>query len=109
MKTSIISIDKNGKRTTLCTFSTKKEALLALNKINDLEKSKKECAEELQKRDIKLEEYTYELEKAKYEDLTWHERLITHDTNVTNPIWALIFLLGLGGIGLENLGNNSKK
>ena len=91
MKTSIISIDKNGKRTTLCTFSTKKEALLALNKINDLEKSKKECAEELQKRDIKLEEYTYELEKAKYEDLTWHERLITHDIGVnayaSNPAW----------------------
>lgn len=107
MKTSIISIDKDGKRTTLCTFGTKKEAVLALNKINDLEKAKKECEEELQKRDIKLEEYTYELEKAKNEDLTWHERLITHDTNGTNPIWALIFLLGLGGIGLGNLGNNS--
>lgn len=107
MKTSIISIDKDGKRTTLCTFSTKKEAALALNKINDLQKAKKECAEELQKRDIKLEEYTYELEKAKDEDLTWNERLITHDTSGNNPIWALIFLLGLSGIGLENLGNNS--
>ena len=41
MKTSIISIDKDGKRTTLCTFSSKKEAVLALNKINDLEKAKK--------------------------------------------------------------------
>ena len=107
MKISIICIDKDGKRTTLCTFSSKKEAVLALNKINDLEKAKKECAEELQKRDIKLEEYTYELEKAKDEDLTWHELLITPDTSGTNPIWALIFLLGLGGIGLENLGNNS--
>lgn len=44
MKTSIISIDKDGKRTTLCTFGTKKEAVLALNKINDLEKAKKECS-----------------------------------------------------------------
>lgn len=61
----------------------------------------------MQKRDIKLEEYTYELEKAKDEDLTWHERLITHDTSGNNPMWALIFLLGLGVIGLENLGNNS--
>lgn len=105
MKTSIISIDKDGKRTTLCTFSTKKEAVLALNKINDLEKAKKECSEELQKRDIKLEEYTYELEKAKDEDLTWHERLITHDTNGCHPIWGLILLL-IGTTGFDNLGNN---
>lgn len=105
MKTSIISIDKDGKRTTLCTFSTKKEAAIALNKINDLEKAKKECSEELQKRDVKLEEYTYELEKAKDEDLTWHERLITHDTSGCHPIWGLILLL-IGKTGFDNLGNN---
>lgn len=107
MKTSIISIDKDGKRTTLCTFGTKKEAALALNKINDLEKAKKECAEELQKRDIKLEEYTYELEKAKDEDVPWQERLLTNNTNGNSPIWALVFLLALGNInGIGNQTNN---
>ena len=35
------------------------------------------------------------------------ERLITHDTNGCHPIWALIFLLGLGGIGLGNNMNNN--
>lgn len=105
MKTSIISIDKDGKRTILCTFGTKKEAVLALNKINDLEKAKKECSEELQKLDIKLEEYTYELEKANDEDLTWHERLIAHDTSGYHPIWGLILLL-IGTTGFGNLGNN---
>ena len=105
MKTSIISIDKDGKRTTLCTFSTKKEAALALNKINEYEKTKKEFAEEFQKRNVALEEYTYCIEKAKDEDVPWQERLLTNNTNGNSPIWALVFLLALGNI--NGIGNQT--
>ena len=105
MKTSIISIDKDGKRTTLCTFSTKKEAALALNKINEYEKTKKECAEEFQKRNVALEEYTYCIEKAKDEDVPWQERLLTNNTNGNSPILALVLLLALGNI--NGIGNQT--
>lgn len=107
MKTSIISIGADGERRTVCTFSTKKEAEAALKKIRVNEQQKKELAEEFQKRNVTLEEYTYCIEKAKDEDVPWQERLLTNNTNGNSPIWALVFLLALGNInGIGNQTNN---